>query len=161
MQEIQSMIDDRLSALENYKYYVDFVIKNLSVDVMNLPKYWPKSLYNRFESLGLEESYYTIYHRLSGSSHITAEDTISWMMFLNQSNEQRRSLAIEAWSYSIMMSRIVSLTFIEGVMGCCQAHGLKDNRTLQRFNELKQYLAQAVSEISESAGVPNDNNPRQ
>ena len=116
--------------------------------------HWPKSLYKRFEALGLEESYYSSYHRLSGSSHITAEDTISWLISLQQSDGYKHSLAKEAWAYSLMMTRISCTYFIDAVTACCIAHGLKDDTVLNRLKALKNNLADAVADLSEAAGVP-------
>ena len=152
--ELTRMIDQRLSAVEKYEWFVDLVVRNLSLDKENLSKRWPKSLYKRFEALGLEEAYYSTSHRLSGSSHITAEDTISWLISLQQDSQYKESIAKEAWSYSIMMSRISCTYFIDAIAACCTAHGFSDDETISRLSSIKDNLVSSVSEISESAGCP-------
>lgn len=148
------MIDQRLSTISKLESYVDIIASNLSIKREDILNHWPKSLYKRFKALGLEDSYYSIYHRLSGSSHITAEDTILWLMFLQQSNEHKISLAKEAWAYSIMMTRIVCTYFIDALAACCIAHGLKDEEVISRLAILRNNLNEAAAELAELAGVP-------
>ncbi len=112
---------------------------------------WPKSLFKRFEALERESDYYTSYHRLSGASHITGEDTLSWLMALNMPSEMRQRLSKEAWSYSIMMVRISCIFFVDAVSACVISYGRSDNDDLLTC---KQALERAIHEIACEAGVP-------
>lgn len=112
---------------------------------------WPKLLFKRFEALERETDYYTSYHRLSGASHITGEDTLTWLMSLNMPDEMRQRLGKEAWGYSIMMTRISSTFFVDAVTACVISHGRSKNDDLLYC---KHALEKAVHEIACEAGVP-------
>lgn len=153
-QELCIKIDIRLSMVKEFENYVDLVVNNLTLKKEELKSYWPKSLYRRFEALQLEDIYYTSYHRLSGASHITAEDTISWMISLQKSDDFKKCLSKTARAYSIMMSRISCIVFVKAVGACCMAHGLKDQSIIDRLDKITNNLAESASKISKEAGVP-------
>jgi hypothetical protein len=44
-----------------------------------IASHWPRSLFKRCEQSGLKGDYYTSYHRLSASTHTSAEGTIHWL----------------------------------------------------------------------------------
>lgn len=115
---------------------------------------WPKSLYKRFEALQRETDYYTSYHRLSGVSHMTGEDTLTWLMSLNVPHEMRQRLGKEAWGYSIMMTRISSTFYVDAVAACVISYGRSVNDDLLGC---KHALERAVHEIAREAGVPMSN----
>ena len=112
---------------------------------------WPKSLFRRFSELGRETDYYESYHRLSGSSHINGEDTFAWLLSLKMSDDQKYELAREAAAYSIMMSRIASIIFIDSAIACCLSHDMKSD---EQFTLLRSKLERSVADISSEAGVP-------
>lgn len=151
---VEPMIDERLTLVSIYKNFIENGIEKFSVNKDEFKKLWPKSIFSRFEALEKEESYYENYHRLSGSSHITAEDTILWLVSLDFSDEQRYKIAQEAWSYSIMMSRLSCLFFIDAVSYSCIRHGLTEGDQLNRLVELKSMVAKSANEIAKAAGVP-------
>lgn len=152
--EIQKMISKRLIVVNLYNDFIQQGIEKFDVDINSFPKIWPKSIFKRFEALGKEESYYENYHRLSGANHLTAEDTLSWLISLNFDHDQKIELANEAWSYSIMMSRLSSLFFIDALASSCIHFGLKDGDTLNRLKEIKDKIKTSVQVISLAAGVP-------
>ena len=153
-EQVQPMIDERLAVLNIYNDFLQQGITQFGANESDFRKIWPKSIYKRFEAVGKEESYYANYHRLSGSSHITAEDTISWLLSLNFDNQQKLNLAKEALSYSIMMARLSCLFFIDAVVASCIHFGLRDGVELERMTELKSNIARSAQEIAKAAGVP-------
>lgn len=154
--QVIPLIDGRISAIGHYSKYIELAKSTFSVEEKEYNDLWWNSLFKRFDALGKAGDYFTIYHRLSGSSHMTAEDTISHMMTLQYPIEARQLIAFEACSYSVMMTRIVTSSFINAVAFCCIRHGLTDEESLNKFTELKDKLGQAVKEISKDAGIPSE-----
>jgi len=151
---VGKQIDARIEVVNMYELYVDTLIKNFSADESVFKNIWPKSLYKRFEAIEKEEAYYENYHRLSGSAHITAEDTLIFLMSLSMDDDQKVKLAEEAWAYSIMMSQLSSIIFIDALITCCIRHGLYEGPEFDRLLELKKNLSKEVEVISNAAGVP-------
>ena len=154
---VGAQIDERKKLVSIYKNCVTDFVEKFDVDRDNFSSVWPKSLFRRFKNIDREEFYYAHYHRLSGASHITAEDTISWLITLNLDFDQQQKIANEAVSYSIMMARLSSIFFIDALAICCIRHGLKSKSKLNRFNELKEKIIITVNDIAKSAGVPQVN----
>lgn len=153
-ERVQPMIAERMAVVDIYNEFVQQGINQFGADVGEFRNIWPKSIYKRFEAIGKEDAYYENYHRLSGASHITAEDTISWLLSLNFDDEQRVKLAKEAWAYSIMMARLSSLFFIDAVAASCIHFGMRSGTELERMRELKENIIRSVQDIAKSAGVP-------
>ncbi|MCC4269087.1 DUF5677 domain-containing protein [Marinobacter nauticus] len=151
---VVAMINKRLEAVNLYEEFVEHGLDKFSVEKNEFPKLWPKSIFRRFQALGQESSYYTNYHRLSGSSHITAEDTILWLMSIGMGDEDKCKIGQETLSYSIMMTRISSMSFIDGVAFSCIHHGLEGGEQLNRLLKLKGIIEKTTHEIAEAAGVP-------
>lgn len=154
-EQILPLIDGRIRSLSPYKEYVELAKTNFSVQPNEYNDLWWNSLFKRYEALGKVEDYFSIYHRLSGASHMTAEDTISFMMSLQMPIEARQLIAFEACSYSVMMSRIVVSSFVDAAAFCCIRHGLDDKAKLDRFLELKNNISKSVQEIAQDAGIPS------
>ena len=153
--EVTNLIEGRISSIKHYSSYIELAKSKFSVNENEYNELWWNSLFKRFDALGRADEYFSIYHRLSGSSHVTAEDTISHMMTLQASSGARQLIAFEACSYSIMMSRIVVDTFIDAVALCCIRHNLAEDKSLNRFKYLKSRIAGAIEDISKDAGVPS------
>ncbi|OLF75199.1 hypothetical protein AWH60_11295 [Pseudoalteromonas haloplanktis] len=153
-EQVQPMIDERLAVLDIYNDFVEQGVSQFDADKDDFRSIWPKSIYKRFEAVGKVESYYENYHRLSGSSHITAEDTISWLLSLNLDDQQKVKLSEEAWAYSIMMARLSSLFFIDAIAASCIHFGMSSGLELERMTELKINISKSVQDIAKSAGVP-------
>ncbi|SHE63159.1 DUF5677 domain-containing protein [Vibrio gazogenes] len=151
------LIDGRISAISHYSEYIELAKNHFSVVPSEYNELWFNSLFKRFEKLGKTVEYFSIYHRLSGSSHMTAEDTILFMMMLQYPLEARQLVAFEACSYSIMMSRVVTSTFIEAMTCCCIRHNMLDEENLNKFKKLMSRLGKATEEISKDAGIPSAN----
>jgi len=146
-----AMIEERREVISILKEFVNQVEIQCSIDVSSSKNDWPKSLYKRFEMLGRETDYYESYHRLSGASHITGEDTLMWFLFMQASPEHAISGGKEAWAYSIMMTRIASIFFVDTTIACVEAYGRESNLDLY---QCKLDLQLAVRKISRQAGVP-------
>jgi len=155
--QVTPLINGRISAIQHYSEYIELAKSNFSVNEKEYSDLWWKSLFKRFDALGKADDYFSIYHRLSGSSHLTAEDTISHMMTLQLPREARQLLAFEACSYSVMMSRIVINSFIDAVAYCCIRQNLTEEDSLNKFIDLKNKLGNAIQEISKDAGTPSEN----
>lgn len=148
---VSGMIEARrqvIVALNNYLLQVE---TQCSIDTSASNAEWPKALFKRFEALGRETDYYESYHRLSGASHITGEDTIIWLMSLSMPSEIRHKLGKEAWAYSILMTRISSIFFVDAVAACVISYGRANNNDLLGS---KKSLGEAVHKIAGAAGVP-------
>nr|WP_240894274.1 DUF5677 domain-containing protein [Halomonas alimentaria] len=153
--QVTPLIDERISAISFYENYVELAKTNFSVKPSEYNDLWWNSLFKRFEQLGKTGDYFSIYHRLSGSSHMTAEDTILHMMTLQHPLEARKLIAFEACSYSVMMSRIVTSSFVEAVTYCCIRHNMIDEENLSKFKKLLSRLGEEIKKISKDAGVPS------
>jgi hypothetical protein len=151
---VSDQIDQRKKLIEYHRICVNEIVTDFSIDRNDFSTIWPKTLFDRFKNIDREEFYYAHYHRLSGASHVTAEDTISWLISLNLDHKQQHNIAHEAVYYSIMMARLSSIFFIDAVAVCCISHGLQIGEVLDRFTELKENLLISVDDIAEAAGVP-------
>lgn len=149
--KVSAMIEERRQVVTTLGDYVNQIETQCSIDTSVAKPDWPKSLFKRFEALGRETDYYECYHRLSGASHITGEDTLTWLICLEMSNEQRHRMAAEAWAYSVMMTRIASTFFVEAVASCVISYGRLNNEDLR---ECTHALAEAVHGVARDAGVP-------
>lgn len=148
---VSAMIEERRQVVTALQ---DFVTQNeiqCSIDTAISSAEWPKSLFKRFEALDRETDYYESYHRLSGASHITGEDTLTWLISLNMPDELRHRVGKEAWAYSIMMTRISSTFFVDAVAACVISHGRSTNNDLL---DCKHTLRKSIQEIVREAGVP-------
>jgi len=145
------MIVNRQELIHRYKELLDNIVSICGINRKAYRDAWPKSIFKRFSELGREVDYYESYHRLSGSSHINGEDTFVWLLSTNLSDKQKYELAKEATAFSVMMSRIASIIFIDSAIACCISHGMKSDK---RFSALKDKLVLSVQEIASDAGVP-------
>ncbi len=149
--KVLAMIEERRQLVTALQDFVSQHEIQCGVDASAPSTEWPKSLFKRFEALGREADYYTSYHRLSGASHITGEDTLTWLISLNMPDELRHRVGKEAWGYSIMMARISSRFFVDAVAACVISHGRSVNDDLL---DCKRALEKAVHEVAREAGVP-------
>jgi hypothetical protein len=148
---VSAMIEERRGVVVGLESYLKLVETQCSIDTASLSAEWPKTLFKRFEALGRETDYYESYHRLSGASHITGEDTLSWLVALNVPIDQRHKMGLEAWAYSIMMTRIACRFFVEATASCAIAYGRANNDDLQNC---RRALGEAAHSIAHKAGVP-------
>ncbi|CDT85925.1 DUF5677 domain-containing protein [Vibrio coralliirubri] len=156
-EKVSKMIDRRLEALSLYKEYTEQLKSTHSVEEKEYNSLWYNSVHKRFSELGRFEEYVEVYHRLSGASHITAEDTMSALISEPMPDGFKKLVEFESNSYSIMMSRIVITSFLDAGANFCIRHGLTDSTTLERFLHLKNVLNRSVKDIAQDAGVPSKN----
>jgi hypothetical protein len=149
--KVSAMIEERRHVVTVLQNFVSQNEIQCDIDASSSSAEWPKSLFKRFEALSRETDYYTSYHRLSGASHITGEDTLTWLISLNMPDELHHRVGKEAWSYSTMMARISSIFFVDAVAACVIAHGRPVNDDLL---DCKRALEKAVHEVAREAGVP-------
>lgn len=147
---IAPMIDTRMRLVEGLVSYLNRLVTACEIERAN-KTVWPKSLFERFKELRRETDYYESYHRLSGASHISGEDTLTWLITSQMPDEMKQKVSLEAVSFSIMMSRMASKFFVEAVAGCCMMHGFT---SMHQFDELGKVLAESVLDIALEAGVP-------
>lgn len=150
-EKVSAMINERSEFIKILSQYVDSIELQALIEPADKNTEWPKALLKRFEVMGRKTDYYESYHRLSGASHLTGEDTLLWLISLGLPIEQKIKMAKEAWAYSTMMTRIASTFFVDAAAACVIGYGRSNNDDLQR---LKKSLAQSVHEIAKEAGVP-------
>jgi hypothetical protein len=149
--EVIAMIDERKGVVDFLAGFVEHVMRECAIEPSEAKAEWHKSLFKRFQALQRETDYFESYHRLSSASHITGEDTLMWMIGLDLPDEDRQKFGMEAWAYSIMMTRIASMFFVDAAQACVVAFGQPNGTGL---TACKQNLARAVGEIGREAGVP-------
>lgn len=146
------MIAARQHIISGYVRYLDVVKDQCEIVDAHSTYLWPSSMLKRFEALGRATDYYESYHRLSGATHSTGEDTLNFLMvMLTDDREHMQKVAAEAWAYSTMMSRLVCTFYVEAVAACLIAYERPDNEDLQ---VLRGKLVKAVHELTKAAGVP-------
>ena len=150
-ESVGKMIGIRKEAMAAYAEYLSVVQTECKIGEAQGPYVWPSSILKRFEQLGRQTDYYESYHRLSGASHITGEDTLNLLMALTLDEGHAQKLGAEGWAYSTMMSRLVCMFFVEAIVACVIAYGRQDNDDL---SIIRRGLANAVHELSKAAGVP-------
>lgn len=150
-ESVGKMIAERKELVDGYVKFLALVQSQCQIDEALGSYAWPSTLLKRFELLRRQTDYYESYHRLSGASHITGEDTLNFLMALSVDDEHCQRLGAEAWAYSTMMSRLVCMFFVEAVAACVIAYGRSDNEDLQT---LRRRLVSGVRELAEAAGVP-------
>jgi hypothetical protein len=148
---VSQMIEDRRQVVVGLEAYLNQVEIQCAIDPAAPGAEWPKAIFKRFAALGRETDYYESYHRLSGASHLTGEDTLTWLISLDMPNELRQRLGKEAWAYSVMMTRIASMFFVDAVAACVISYGRESNEDLLNC---KCSLGKAVDSIAREAGVP-------
>ena len=142
----------RHAAIELQRTVFEQMITDLRLDRVAPRDAWPKSLFQRFQGVNREHDYYTSYHRLSSASHLAAEDTLNWLLGIGLGNPKMlKNLAIEAVSYSVMMSRIAVTFFVDAAIFCCIGHHRLE---VEPFSEIKLKLQESIAEVEVSAGVP-------
>lgn len=152
--DVLAMIEERRSVVRILDDFVNQLESECEIDASTPLSEWPRSLFHRFQAIGRETDYYESYHRLSGSSHMTGEDTLMWLFAMQLPDvASRRKLGEEAWAYSIMMTYIASLFFIDAGLTCCLAYGRDPSADIEAY---RISLHRAVEGIASRAGVPLD-----
>lgn len=149
---VRAMIEERRKVVVGLERFIAQVETQCSINASAMTAEWPKAVFKRFEALGRQTDYYESYHRLSGASHVTGEDTLMWLHALQMPRDLLERMGAEAWAYSTMMSRIASTFFVDAVASCVIAHGRSDNEDLAACN---RSLWKSVGEIAKAAGVPD------
>ena len=81
-----------------------------------------------------------------------AESTFSWLVAVGLGKpDLTLNIAREAVSYSVMMSRIAVVYYLDAAEVCTKSHGLPMN---PKYESLKQALLTSIEEIAPAAGVP-------
>lgn len=151
-ERVGKMIAARQEAMDAYASYLSIVKGQCEIEEAQGSYAWPSTMLKRFEALGRETDYYESYHRLSGASHITGEDTITFLMTMRLGNaEHTQRIGAEAWAYSTMMSRLVCTFYVDAIAACLMAYQRQDNDDLK---SLRERLVKGVHELAKAAGVP-------
>jgi hypothetical protein len=151
-------IEEQRSAHRSMSEFVKSLGEGLGfLQLEELSKHWPSSLYKRCEQIDLSGQYLTSYHRLSASSHINAEETIRWLMGFyfdarNGNSDISKRLAIETVSNSAMMTRIAVLHYIRASAATCLA--LNSPFDLAPIKRAYSDLESSIEAIAEDAGCP-------
>lgn len=149
-------IKSRMEMLNEQKIIVNKIASKLGMNrVNNFRDAYPKSLFKRFGSIGKEDLYFTCYHRLSNSSHVLAEDTISWLLgFMQEDQKLMLAMGREAVAYSNMMCLIVLVTAIEAIGIFAIAHDFLDCASL--IQDCRSRILEEIEKLSYDAGVPQN-----
>ncbi|HEX5329027.1 DUF5677 domain-containing protein [Sulfuricurvum sp.] len=97
------------------EYKKDFVQEYIEQvkNILNIDEnfFLPKKILKRFQEVGHETTYHTVYTRLSATTHLNAEDTISYMMAkISGNKELELQIGLEASAFSEFM-QIYALFF--------------------------------------------------
>lgn len=150
-ESVGKMIEIRTEVMAAYAKYLSIVTAECEIEEARGSYVWPPTMLKRFELLGRQTDYYESYHRLSGASHITGEDTLNLLMALTLDDEHAQKLGAEAWAYSTMMSRLVCTFFVDAIAACVLSYGRQGNEDLLTIS---RGLVEGVRELAEAAGVP-------
>lgn len=148
---VRAMIEERRQLVVGLERFISEVETQCSIVVMPSTADWHKSIFKRFEALGRQTDYYESYHRLSGASHLTGEDTLMWLLALQAPGQHLYRIGKEAWAYSTMMSRIASTFFVDAIIACVISYGRINNEDLAMC---QRSLWKSIGEIAKEAGVP-------
>ncbi len=152
--ELMFQIEEREKLVDRLDGWVNRFKGEIEEKGMTQAVCWPGQLLERFKQVDLVQDYYSCYHRLSGSSHFTSEDTILWVLSVLYLKNGNRELSEEAWSYSIMMARYACMYFIGAIQACCECHGLSDKSQVEQLESLRRKALAFAEELKEKAGVP-------
>lgn len=112
--------------------------------IMNIDKdyKWPKKMLKRFQEIGEEITYHTVYTRLSAQTHLNAEDTISYMIAKVYADEaNQRNMGLETLAFSEFML-IYSIVFYAKIVGNFSQKYSKDhsNKIQEHIKELAKIM---------------------
>lgn len=149
--EVLSRIEARKGALDPMTEYLTGAEDHCNLTAERSSSPWPKQLLQRFQALGREKDYFECYHRLSGSCHLTGEDTLGYLMSLALPPEWKVRFGEEAWAYSRMMTMFSSLFFLDAAEACAEAFG----GSIPSMKEHRAKITSDIIKIAPAAGVPN------
>jgi len=149
--DLVGRIDSRKDMLDSLRDYLAGVEIHCDLQAARANSPWPKQLLQRFQALGLDDEYFEYYHRLSGACHLTSEDTISYLISLEESDEFKVRLAKEAWAYSKMMTMFACLFFVNAASACARVFG----ESSSSLNDDRMKLVRQIMDMAPAAGVPN------
>jgi len=155
-----------LTAIAGRKIYIegmhDFINKIRTEvgqpEIDELLKHWKKSLFDRCESLGDQEKYYTHYHRLSADSHHNAEQTI---LFLHGYFAEAQfglenvlsKIGSETIHYSAMMAALAIDEAIVAAVAACDRFGAVYDQSVIEGVRLR--INEHANTLGHNAGAPN------
>jgi len=103
---------------------------------------WPSKILKKFKDIGEEIIYHTVYTRLSAQTHLTAEDTISYMVAKIYSNEENQAkMGLETIAFSEFML-IYSIVFYGKIAEkFCQKYADQSIETIKsNINDLEKIM---------------------
>ena len=150
-EDVLTMIASRRSVTDLYQSVTTSIEEQCNLASPEKHDQWPSKLSDRFNAVGRKTDYFESYHRLSGASHLTGEDTLHFLIAANSKPSDALKFSKEAWAYSIMMTRISSIFFVDAVEAVLVSQGRTKNVDL---DEIRKQLEKSVHEIARSAGVP-------
>lgn len=154
---------DVLRKIDERKKYVSFLqtfLDQKAMDLTSVPSLassasakWPSTVRDRFCRADMEAAYLSTYHRMSSTAHVLAEDTLHWLMLLHSplTKETQQRAQEEADAYSVMLTRIAMISYLNAAIVCCLGKGLQDVSFAKTHREA---LIRSVEEIAPIAGVP-------
>lgn len=124
--------------------YIDDVKKVLSIDdSLRLPQ----NILEKFQDIGEETTYHTVYRRLSAMTHLNAEDTISYMMArIYAGEEQQRQMGLEHCAFSEYMCFYAILFY---AMTTEQFYVKYTNNKDHEIKSLQDYILSIMNNLGE------------
>ena len=77
------MINERRKVVDYYCQYIEMLAEKLNTPTDSEIHNWSSKTFEQFKATGNTIAYWTIYHRLSGATHTSAEDTIRWLISIS------------------------------------------------------------------------------
>jgi hypothetical protein len=151
-------IDGRMSYITGLHDFIEAIRDSIGQpDIDELLKHWSKSLFNRCDSLGEKEKYYTRYHRLSADSHHNAEQTLQYLhgYFAEAEHGMKGFLAkigVETIHYSGMMAALAVDEAIVAAMSACEKFGAAFDRSV--LDRVRKRLEAHAATLMLNAGAP-------
>jgi hypothetical protein len=154
---IQEMISGRREGLSSLRAFAEQIAVECGFPDEPDSYDWNAKLFERFKATGHSASYWTVYHRLSASTHGNAEDTIRWLLGLfhrleRQDDEPLLKLASETVNYTAMMVRIAVRYYIEASIHVCIIYDLFE--ATKKLQKLFEDIAHSILALSDAAGAP-------
>ncbi len=137
----------RQKAIKRLKEFADYAISQMPSPIKNGEfSNWP-NIFTRFDELGLETDYRTVYARMSSQTHMDAEDTLNYFWAIYSGDAQVvESVGLETVNFSRLLVYFGVLYFIKASIKYAEAFGLTDAaRKLGRGNAVIDRKMQEIA----------------
>lgn len=143
----------RQGALKNLKAFVDHAISQMPSSEKNTqPFKWPNTIVERFNALGLESTYRTVYVRMSSQTHNDAEDTLNYFLAVAVGDERlKERMGLETVNFSRFLVYYGVSFYIEASIKYAESFRMAD--TAEELKQGKSIIERQMQEISLEIGA--------